>query len=218
MREDSGMRLDHLSYAAAPDQLIDVVQRIGAAVGAGFTDGGRHPRFGTRNFVLPLEDRTYLEVVTTLDHPAADRAPFGRAVRRRAEQGGGWMGWVVGVDDISPVEERLRRAAVDGNRHLPDGSELHWKQIGINNVISDPQLPFFIQWLVDPSQHPSQGAKGDISIERLELAGDPDTISQWLGEPEHDPLGDVKVDWVDADEPGLMAVHFATPHGVVRID
>src|SRR5690349_25083836 len=106
------MRLDHLSYAAGPEGLAACVQRLGARLGAGFADGGLHPSFGTRNFVLPLADGTYLEVVEALDHPAADRAPFGRAVRARSLAGGGWLGWAVAVADIAPVEQRLGRPAV----------------------------------------------------------------------------------------------------------
>ena len=214
------MRLDHVSYAAGPGQLIDVVQRVGAALGAGFADGGRHPRFGTRNFVLPLAGGTYFEVVTTLDHPAADRAPFGRAVRRRAEAGGGWLGWVVAVDDIGPVEQRLSRTAVPGNRHRPDGADLRWKQIGVLDLIDDPQLPFFVEWLSGPEEHPSNGAgaKHEIAIERVEIAGNRDTVCTWLGQPRESPLEGIAVDWVDADEPGLVAVHFSTPRGTVRID
>ena len=79
------MRLDHLSYVAGPEGLAACVQRLGSRLGAGFTDGGLHPAFGTRNFVLPLADMCYLEVVAALDHPAAERAPFGRAVRDRRE-------------------------------------------------------------------------------------------------------------------------------------
>ncbi|MET8755556.1 VOC family protein, partial [Streptomyces sp. NPDC004667] len=66
------MRLDHVSYAVARDSFVSTVQWIGSALGAGFVDGGVHPRFGTRNFILPLSGGTYVEVVTTLDHPAAD--------------------------------------------------------------------------------------------------------------------------------------------------
>ena len=44
------------------------------------------------------------------------------------------------------VEKRLGREAVAGNRHRPDGTELRWKQIGVNGLIADPQLPFFIEW------------------------------------------------------------------------
>jgi hypothetical protein len=212
------MRLDHVSYAAGPGQLIDVVQRIGSAVGIAFTDGGRHPRFGTRNFVLPLAGGTYLEVVTTLDHPAADRAPFGRAVRRRAEAGGGWLGWVVAVDDIATVEARLARPAVNGNRQRPDGQELRWKQIGVLDLIEDPQLPFFIEWESEASHHPSADASTDVRIAKVELSGNPGTICSYLGEPSDHPLDEVEVEWVDAPEAGLVAVHFTTPNGVVRVD
>ena len=45
-----------------------------------------------------------------------------------------------------------------GNRHRPDGTELRWKQIGVNGLIADPQLPFFIQWESPAKLHPSFGA------------------------------------------------------------
>src|SRR3954465_1998444 len=147
------MRLDHLSFAAGPDGFAGTAQRIGGLLGRDFVDGGVHPRFGTRNMVLPLADHTYLEVVEALDHPASDKAPFGQAVRARSALGGGWLGWVVAVDDISVVEARLRRGGAPpggegarGNRHRPDGTELRWKQIGVHGLIADPQLPFFVQW------------------------------------------------------------------------
>src|ERR1700755_3607318 len=134
------MRLDHLSYAAGPDGLAGTAQRIGGLLGRDFIEGGIHPRFGTRNMVLPLADHTYLEVVEVLDHPPSDKAPFGQAGRARSALGGGWLGWVVAVDDISSVEQRLGREAVSGNRHRPDGIELLWKQIGGHRLISAPQL------------------------------------------------------------------------------
>src|SRR5215217_5183108 len=162
------MRLDHLSYAAGPDGLVGTAQRIGGLLGKSFADGGMHPRFGTRNMVLPLADHTYLEVVEVLDHPASDKAPVGQAVRARSALGGGWLGWVVAVDDIETVETRLGREAAAGNRHRPDGTELLWKQIGVNGLISDPQLPFFIQWLSPSDLHPSAGADPSLSLACLE--------------------------------------------------
>jgi len=212
------MRLDHLSYAAAPHELVDVVQRLGSAIGAAFSDGGRHPRFGTRNFVLPLAGGAYVEVVAALDHPSAERAPFGRAVRRRADDGGGWLGWVVAVDDIAPVERRLGRSAVDGHRIRPDGVDLQWRQIGVYDLMDDPQLPFFVQWLGDPQHHPSNGARADVRIAALEIAGRARVVTEWLGEPEAHPLDGVDVAWVDGSEPGLVAVHLETPRGRVRLD
>jgi hypothetical protein len=178
------MRLDHLSYAAGPDGLAGTAQRIGGLLGRDFVEGGIHPRFGTRNMVLPLADHTYLEVVEVLDHPASDKAPFGQAVRARSALGGGWLGWVVAVDDITPVEQRLGRQSVAGNRRRPDGTELLWKQIGVKGLQADPQLPFFVQWESDPADHPSVGASGRISLESLEIAGDPARVSDRLGQPD----------------------------------
>jgi len=215
------MRLDHVSYAASSDHLADTVQRLGAAVGTGFVDGGMHPRFGTRNFVLPLANDTYIEVVAALDHPATDRTPFGQAVKMRAELGGGWMGWVVAVQDIEPVEKRLDRAAVDGNRHRPDGYDLRWKQIGVNDTMADPQLPFFVQWMVPTEEHPSHAnnsAPSTARISRIDISGDPTRVSDWLGTPVSHLLDDIEVVWVDADEAGLAAVYVEGPHGTVCLD
>lgn len=215
------MRLDHLSYAAPAEHLADVVQRIGSRLGCSFSDGGVHPRFGTRNFVVPLADQTYLEVVAALDHPAADQAPFGQAVRRRAEGGGGWLAWVVAVDDIAAVEDRLGRVAVPGHRRRPDGYDLTWKQIGVNDLLADAQLPFFVQWTCGFDQHPSRGGNPEVRIDTLEIAGDEARVVDWLRPPNGSPLDHVSVQWLSLDSDqaaGLVAVDFATPSGLVRID
>ena len=212
------MRLDHLSYAAGPDGLASTALRLGEILGEPFVDGGIHPRFGTRNMVLPLCAGTYLEIVEVLDHPASDKAPFGQAVRARSELGGGWLGWVIAVDDITVIERRLGREAVDGNRWRPDGHELKWKQIGVKGLQADPQLPFFVQWDGNGDDHPSLGASCNIHLDCLEIAGDPNRVSDWLGRPVEGPLEDVKVDWVgNHGYPGLVAAQFSTPTGEVRI-
>lgn len=212
------MRLDHVVYAAGPDGLDETADRLGALLGAELVDGGLHPRFGTRNRVLPLSHRHYLEVVGVLDHPAADKAPFGQAVKARSANGGGWLGWVVAVDDLGPLEERLGREAVPGQRHRPDGYELRWQQLGIKGLLSDPQLPFFVHWDGDPAEHPSKGASGALDLAVLEIAGDPVRLTEWLGEPPEHPLEDVEVHWTAPHgTPGLQAVTFATPAGPVRI-
>lgn len=211
------MRLDHISYACTTSELADVVQRIGSDLGSGFVDGGRHPSFGTRNFILPLAGGCYVEVVSALDHPAAEKAPFGRAVAQAAADGGGWFSWVYAVDDISPVEERLGRAAAKGHRIRPDGHDLCWRQIGVLDVIADPSLPYFIEWSGPASDHPSAGGTA-VRIERIEVAGDRAAVATWLGTGHDVPLDEIAVEWVDDDEPGLVAVWFDTPHGPVRID
>jgi hypothetical protein len=197
---------------------MSTTRRIGELLGEQFVDGGLHPRFGTRNMVLPLSAGTYLEVVEVLDHPASDKAPFGQAVRARSQLGGGWMGWVVAVDDIKPVEDRLGRGSVQGNRHRPDGVELLWRQIGVRGLQSDPQLPFFVQWQSPAVMHPSAGATGRLHLDCLEIAGDPQRVSEWLGNGLEGPLEDVNVEWVAPHgTPGIVAAQFHTTDGLVRI-
>lgn len=211
------MRLDHVSFAAGPDGLASTAARIGQLLGAEFTNGGIHPRFGTRNMILPLTGGTYLEIVEVLDHPASDKAAFGQAVRLRSASGGGWLGWVVSTDDIASVEARLGLAAVAGNRYLPSGKELTWRQVGVNGLMSDPQLPFFIEWGSPPEEHPSRGG-ASTSLAALEIAGDRQRVNEWLGESVEEPLDDVKVQWVAPNgAPGIIAAQFDTPDGLVRI-
>jgi hypothetical protein len=153
-----------------------------------------------------------------LDHPASDKAPFGQAVRARSEVGGGWLGWVVAVDDIAGIETRLGRESVQGNRHRPDGFELRWRQIGVKGLQSDPQLPFFVQWQSPDDLHPSAGATDHVHLECLEIAGDPNRVSEWLGDHVSEPLEDVRVEWVAPHgTPGIIAAKFRTANGVVRI-
>lgn len=213
------MRLDHLSYAAGPEGLGACAQRLGSTLGASFRDGGLHPRFGTRNLVLPLAEGCYLEVVEALDHPAVDTAPFGRAVRDRSRAGGGWLGWAVRVDDMAAVEARLGRKAVDGHRRRPDGVDLRWTQLGVNDLSVDPQLPYFLHWLTPADEHPSFGGSA-IVLRGLEIAGDESAVDAYLGVSASQPLEGISVDWIPADEndTGLIAAVFDTAQGAVRVD
>jgi hypothetical protein len=211
------MHLDHLSFAAGPDGLAETTRRLSADLGATFLDGGFHPRFGTRNAILPLTAGHYLEVVEVLDHPAADKAPFGQAVRARSEAGGGWLGWVVAVDDLGPIEQRIGRPPVDGHRHLPDGTTLEWQQLGVKDLQVDPQLPFFVRWLSDPAIHPSVNGH-QIELLKIVLAGDRRRINDWLGGSFESVLRDVDVDWSQPNgRPGLVAAVFSTPRGEVTL-
>lgn len=216
--QDEAMRMDHVSYACERDGLLATTERISAALGVDAVRGGVHPRFGTRNMIIPLADNKYLEVVEVLDHPASDKAPFGQAVRARSAAGGGWMGWCVAVDDLAPFEERLGRSAVPGNRKFPDGRELVWQQIGILGLIADPQVPYLLKWEGDPSLHPSKVYDSDVKMSSLTIAGSAERVTEWLGEPVEKPLEDVAVQWMAPHgTPGIMSVTFETASGAVTI-
>lgn len=212
-----GMHVDHLTFAVGSAGLKAESERLGDLLGAKFRDGGFHPRFGTRNHILPLADDRYIEVVEVLEHPAAEKAPFGQAVRARSETGGGWLGWVISVDDISPFEERLGRDAVHGSRHFPDGRLLEWQQIGVKGLLSDPQLPYFIRWLSDAAVLPS-ALKGTIQLKEIEIAGTRSRVEEWLGVVLGDQFDGVRLKFTSPHgQPGLQAATFQTAKGLVRI-
>ncbi|MEY4347778.1 MAG: hypothetical protein RIS43_197, partial [Actinomycetota bacterium] len=98
-----------------------------------------------------------------------------------------------------------------------DGFDLQWKQIGVLDIINNAQLPFFIQWISSADQHPSNNA-GPISMKSIEICGDEKTVTEYLGEPNNNPLDDIDIVWVKGDTPGIVAVTFETAHGAVRVD
>ena len=214
------MRLDHISYAASHDQISDVVNRIGSQIGTAFIDGGIHPKFGTRNFTAPLLNSQYLEVVCPLDHPATDATSFGQAVKKKAEAGGGWLTWVFSSNELFKVEEKFGRKAADGYRTRPDGSELKWKQIGVNEIIGSGELPFFIQWLTD--NHPSRDGNSVAKITKIVIADDEKLADSWFQDEIQSGLKDIEIDWVKPEanhgDKGILAVWLSSPSGQILID
>ena len=203
------MRLDHVSYVASHDQISDVVNRIGSQIGTAFVDGGIHPKFGTRNFTAPLLNGQYIEVVCPLDHPAASTTPFGKAVKFKAESGGGWLSWILATEDISEIEMRLGRKSTLGYRKKPDGSELNWKQIGVLGTLEDAQLPFFIEWI--SNSHPSADGVAITKITKIEIVGSKDKIADWTNHPNLDTaLGScvIEINKNPEEDNGIIAVEF----------
>ena len=211
------MHVDHLTFAVGSAGLKAESERLGALLGERFRDGGFHPRFGTRNHILPLADDRYIEVVEVLEHPAADKAAFGQAVRARSEMGGGWMGWVISVDDLAPLEERLDRESVHGSRHFPDGRLLEWEQLGVKGLLADPQLPYFLKWDSDPSVLPS-ALDGSIRLKKIEITGNRERVEDWVGVPLGEVFDGVKIKFsAENGQPGIRSVTFETANGSVRI-
>lgn len=214
------MYLDHVSYVTSHEQLADTVQRLGSRLGTTFVDGGIHPRFGTRNFTAPLLGDQYLEVVCPLDHPATEQTPWGRAVSRKATEGGGWLTWVFRTHDISVIAKKFGREAVEGHRTRPDGSDLKWKQIGVNEITDARELPFFIEWLT--SDHPSKDGNAVSAIEKIIIADTNKLEESWFKQEIFDALNNVEIQWVSTatndGQEGIVSVLLNTPTGPVLLD
>lgn len=218
--QNNTMRLDHVSYVTSHDQLADTVQRLGSRLGSTFVDGGIHPRFGTRNFTTPLQGSQYLEVVCPLDHPATELTPWGKAVTQKANEGGGWFSWVFSTTDISTIESRFGREAIDGHRTRPNGTDLKWKQIGVKEIAESRELPFFIQWL--SRDHPSQDGTPVAKLKKIVIADTDKLKDSWFQKEIFASLGSVDLEWVnpiDFDNTnGIVALHLQTPSGTIVLE
>ena len=214
------MRLDHVSYVTSHDQLADTVQRLGSRLGSTFVDGGIHPRFGTRNFIAPLMNDNYIEIVCPLDHPATEQTPWGKAVSKKAQEGGGWLTWVFSTDDIRPIELKFGRESIEAHRTRPDGSDLKWKQIGVKEISHAREFPFFIQWLT--KDHPSQQGESHAKIEKIVIADKDQLADSWFKEEILAALGSIQIEWVDPStndgESGIVAVYLTTQNSQILID
>ena len=162
----------------------------------------------------------HVSYITPHDQLATEQTPWGKAVSKKAQEGGGWLTWVFATEDISKVEKKFGRSAIEGHRTRPDGSDLKWKQVGVNEITNSRELPFFIQWLT--ADHPSQDVKTVAVIEKITIV-DTDYLSDsWFKSEILRGLNGADVDFIDPSandgEYGIFAVHLTTPSGLVRLD
>ncbi len=141
--------------------------------------GGVHPGRGTRNALLSLGERRYLEIIAP--DPAQQKIPHFPQIREMKEPR--LIGWAVHPPDIAATAKLLRDNQIafqgpdDGSRKRPDGRVLNWKTI---NLADDRHgiLPFFIEWSAD-SVHPSKDAPQGFHLDYFTvMAVDPAELSQ----------------------------------------
>jgi hypothetical protein len=109
---------------------------------------------------------------------------------------------------------------MEGHRTRPNGSDLKWKQIGVQEISETREFPFFIQWLT--TDHPSQDGTPLAEIEKIVIADNDQLADSWFKEDILASLGDVKIEWIDPSQndsqSGIVAVHLSTPTGIVVLD
>ena len=168
--------LDHLILGCKDlDRGIDLVEEN---TGVRPAIGGVHPGRGTRNALLSLGERRYLEIIAP--DPAQQKIVHFPQIREMREPR--LIGWAVHPTDIVAIAKQLSENKIafqgpdDGSRKRPDGGVLTWKTV---NLADDRQglLPFFIEWSAD-SVHPSKDAPKRCSLAYFEIMSvDPDELA-----------------------------------------
>jgi hypothetical protein len=174
--DDVPALLDHILLGCNDlDRGIELVEE---ATGVRPAIGGVHPGRGTRNALLSLGERRYLEVIA----PDPAQSEIVHYPQLRSMTDPRLIGWAVHPPDITAIANQLRENKVafqgpdDGSRKRPDGRVLNWKTI---NLADDRHglLPFFIQWSAG-SVHPSKDAPSRCSLAYFEiLSADPGELS-----------------------------------------
>ncbi len=179
-RIDWVLRFDHV-IRAVPD-LDAASNRLLVEHGLDSVAGGRHSGHGTANRLVPL-GHDYLELVAVVDPLEAAESPFGIWVGAHSAPDS-FSGLCLRTWDIEAEGRRLDLAPVAMSRRRPDGVELNWRLLGMD-VGLENGLPFFIEWGVDPQDHPGRlTASHHVRPSRIawvELGGDRRTVERWLG-------------------------------------
>jgi catechol 2,3-dioxygenase-like lactoylglutathione lyase family enzyme len=201
--------LDHILLGCSDlDRGIEFVEKH-TGVHAAF--GGVHPGRGTRNALLSLGEKHYLEIIA-LD-PLQSGAPDHYGLAKLTEPR--LVGWAAHPGDLNSFATRLRDADIafdgpnPGSRKRPDGRLLQWKTLNLKDDHAG-LLPFFIEWSAD-TVHPSADAPAGCRIVRFEIATpEPEQLSKTVA-----ILGlDVKI--AKAENPQLRAT-IAGPKGELAL-
>ena len=135
--------------------------------------GGSHPGVGTRNALLSLGGRRYLEIIAP--DPAQNAVTPRIDLRTLSEPR--LITWAAATRDIDALAKKAREAGLitdgpqPGSRKRPDGTILRWRTLGLKVDLAadgvDP-IPFFIEWASD-SRHPSTDSPEGCELESLEI-------------------------------------------------
>jgi Glyoxalase-like domain len=175
--------VDHLVYAT-PD-LNTGIERLETLLDVRASPGGQHPGRGTRNALISLGPRTYIEIIgPDLEQAKPDRArQFGIDDLSEPRL----VTWAAKESDLAKHVDEARKHGItlgelgNGSRKRPDGLLLTWRYTDPRTVVADGIVPFFIDWGRTP--HPAESAApgGRLVSLRAEHP-DADRVQTMLGQ------------------------------------
>ncbi|MGE0127437.1 MAG: VOC family protein [Blastocatellales bacterium] len=172
--------VDHFILGAA--DLDQAVAWFEKTTGVKPIIGGVHPGRGTRNALVALGGRQYLEIL------APDAAQQGVSMKYDLKSliTPRLIHWVAVTNDINSVVEKSRSAGLspvgprEGSRARPDGRMLKWSSLDVVSNERVTLIPFFIQWAAD-SLHPSQDSPKGCELQSFEMEhANPASVAEML--------------------------------------
>ena len=173
--------------------------------------GGVHPGRGTRNALLSLGPRCYLEILA----PDPGQTTLTWYTELSTLRKPRLIAWAMHTTDLAALAKQAAAEGftidgpADGARTRPDGKLLRWKLFHFKDDRGG-LLPFFIEWAQD-SIHPSADAPAGCHLTSLHLES---PAAQELADACRTLGVDVTVE--AGAEPALCA-RITTPKGEIRI-
>jgi len=179
--------------------------------------GGIHPGLSTRNALVSLGGRQYLEILA----PDPQQAGNERTAELLMLDSPKLVLWASATSEIDTLADNAKAAKLavagpaDGSRMRPDGKLLKWRLLNVardadKDIVYFNVIPFFIQWDKE-SLHPSQDSPIGCRLLSLEF-----------GHPEAESISvamkalRIKAKITKASSPTIKAT-FETPKGKVEL-
>jgi hypothetical protein len=133
-------------------------------------EGGSHPGAGTRNALLSMGNRQYIEIIS-IDTKQTSTSQTAELIRGlRAPQ---LITWAAATTNIVSLRHLAIEAdfafegPINGSRVKPDGGILRWKTVKILTDCGDA-IPFFIEWDAG-TEHPSADSPSGCRLVAFEI-------------------------------------------------
>lgn len=161
-------RIDHLMWGA-PSLEVGVAM-ASELFGVAPAPGGSHPRLGTCNALLSLDDEVYLEIIAP-DPAQTSTGEFAQQLATLAEPA--LVTWAAASSELAAIAASARNAGltaggpVPSERTTPDGELLRWDLLFLGGHDHAGLVPFFIDWrdTVHPSRvNPAAGRLRSLTL------------------------------------------------------
>ncbi len=214
--------VDHVLMPVA--DLEEGARRLYERFGLRSIGGGRHPKVGTANMIVPLGSQ-YLELIAIVDPQEAEGSRLGRRLAHALKEGRTFVAWALRTESLEDVGTKLRAAgwnlppAIEGSRHRPDGQMLSWRTQDVETGWEPSAIPFVIEWRVPDGLHPGEAEVshrgGTTALRRVVVgARDPHRVRRQLevllGESDFYEVREAAVDGVAelvlADDNGQLVI------------
>lgn len=148
--------------------------------------GGVHPGRGTRNALVGLGGRKYLELLSV--DPAQDPSLRAGLLAFKEPR---LIGWAAATSSINDLSNRIRSSGLSagaprpGSRTRPDGSQLKWTTLTMEAAFEQGEVdpfPFFIKWDAG-SRHPAEDSPRGCELVSFDIDHpDPDALRRTLAQ------------------------------------